>query len=89
MPGTVNDANYGYIIRSTHTETTFQSSLFLDHGYRKNTDLAVFDSTGNAAVANTHAFSFNVYSQLNTSSAITTSQEVPFNDTAQFYVHYF
>lgn len=87
--GTVNQDFYGYVITSTHTETTFTSSLFRGHGYRKNTDLTVFDLNGNAAVANTHTFSFDVYPQLNTSSAITNSQEVPFNGTAQFYVRYF
>ncbi|WP_322011220.1 DUF1120 domain-containing protein [Paraburkholderia sp. J12] len=88
--GTVNSKNYGFVRTSTHTETNFSTSSFTDNsGYETNTDHTVVDAANNPAVANTFTYSFDVYPQLNKKSAISNSQEVPFNGTAQFYVRYF
>ncbi|WP_322014294.1 DUF1120 domain-containing protein [Paraburkholderia sp. J12] len=87
--GTVNETNYGYVKTSTHAETSFTASNLNGTAYDKTADYTVLDATNNPAVANTFTYSFDVYPQLNKSTAITNSQEVPFNGTAQFYVRYF
>ncbi len=87
--GTVSSTYFGWVNTSTHTETNFTRAAFDGYGYQKNTDMTVYDTNSNPALANTFTFSMDVVPQLNNSSAITNTQEVPFSGTAQFYVRYF
>jgi type 1 fimbria pilin len=86
----VSSANYGFVQTSTHTETSFNVTPFKGSGaYQLTTDHTILDSANKPALASTFTYTMSVYPQLNTSSAITNAQEVPFSGAAQFYVRYF
>jgi hypothetical protein len=81
--------NIGYVVTATHTSTVF-TPMTIGWPIDMREDWTVWDSANNRrASATLHTFTFNVEPQLNSSTNITATQEVPFSGVAQFNVRYF
>lgn len=89
VDGTVNSSKFGYVTDSGHTATSFGVTSMASWAYKKTEDWTAVDSTGKPATGQNFTWTFDVEPQLNKSSNISNSVEVPFSGTAQVNVRYF